>query len=300
MPKLRVLIMLMAILVAGLSRPADAGYNEIMVYVDGANLLFPDQKPLINNDNRTLVPVRFISEALGADVAWCSIKRTVEVNHQGKHILLEIGQHEALVDKNTITLDTQAEVHNSRTMVPLRFVSECLGAGVEWNGAAREIYITTAAAQPVKAFTGQPFKQEVDLPTSEYLGYKIYRANEPGAKVSYITADQLPAQVGEYIIFSLDVDDEYVHIKQRSLSGSIRPIPMHIKEDRLLTRARHYGDGQQGIYTYSYPLTLNGEIADGIGKADKAKIEAFAFDDITNNLDLEMLVIINPLYKGES
>ena len=74
---------------------------------------------------------------------------------------------------------------------------------------------------------------------------------------------------------------------------------MHIKENGYLTRNRNYLDGQQGIYTYSYPLTLRGEIADGLGKADKTKIEAFVFDDLIN-LKSQVLVIANPLYKGGS
>ena len=64
-------------------------------------------------------------------------------------------------------------------MVPLRFVSECLGAEVEWNGNAREVYITTKGRDS-KAFEGQPYNQKADLPTSDYLGYELYRANEPG------------------------------------------------------------------------------------------------------------------------
>lgn len=271
--------------------------NTVKVYVNVEEIVFPDQKPFINPDNRTLVPARLVSEALGAQVEWDGLKRTVKINYEGKTILLEIGLKQALIGTSVVTLDTKADIVNDRTMVPLRFVSECLGAKVEWNGEAREVYITTEDAKPIKPFTGQLFNQAVDLPISDYLGYKIPFADEPEARVSYITVDELPAQVGRTIIYSLTVDDDYVHVKQRSLSSSEMPVDMHIKENGLLTRNRCFIDGQKGIYTYSYPLTLKGEIADGIGKADKTKIEAFAFDDINNNGSLDMLVIKNPLYE---
>ncbi len=274
--------------------------NTVAVYVDGEKLSFPDQAPFINPDSRTLVPVRFVSEALGANVDWNGELQRVDISHQGKGIKLTIGQKEAKVDVGVVTLDTNAAIVSDRTMVPLRFVSECLGAEVEWNGNAREVYITTQNAKPVKPFEGVSFNQEEELPVSEYLGYKIPRTNEPGARVSYITVDELPAQVGPYVIYSLGVDDEYVHVKQRVISSSslAKPAGMHIKENGYLTRNRHYGDGQQGIYTYSYPLTLRGEIADGLEKADKTKIEAFVFNSINENIDSEVLVIANPLYEG--
>ncbi len=274
--------------------------NTVAVYVDGEKLSFPDQVPFINPDSRTLVPVRFVSEALGANVDWNGELQRVDISHQGKGIKLTIGQKEAKVDAGVVTLDTNAAIVSDRTMVPLRFVSECLGAEVEWNGNVREVYITTANAKPVKPFEGASFNQEEELPVSEYLGYKIPFADESGARLSYITVDELPAQVGDYIIYSLIVDDEYVHVKQRELTSNNmpRPVGMHIKENGYLTRNRHYGDGQQGINTYSYPLTLKREIADGRGKAEKTKIEAFVFDSINDIGYLEMLVIANPLYEG--
>ena len=142
------LVFLLAVMGAG---NILAAADDIKVYVDGAEVSFPDQKPMINADSRTLVPVRFVSEALGADVEWDGATNTVNIAHKGKSISLVIGQKQAKVDENSIVLDTAAALVNSRTMVPLRFVSECLGAKVEWNGAKQEVYITTLEFQEDKA-----------------------------------------------------------------------------------------------------------------------------------------------------
>lgn len=133
-------IFAVVLLLLPLSAPAA---DEIKVYVNGQETIFPDQKPLINADNRTLVPVRFVSQALGASVGWTEASKTVTIELNNKILTLAIGKKEATVGANTITMDTAAALINERTMVPLRFISEGLGARVEWNGAQRAIYITT-------------------------------------------------------------------------------------------------------------------------------------------------------------
>ena len=73
---------------------------------------------------------------------WDGSVNTVNITHKDKTICLVIGQA-SQVDLGLVSLDTAADLVNSRTMVPLRFVSECLGADVEWDGTARAVYITT-------------------------------------------------------------------------------------------------------------------------------------------------------------
>ncbi|MFY9377277.1 MAG: copper amine oxidase N-terminal domain-containing protein [Peptococcia bacterium] len=140
MKRLIVLLIVLFLLVA--STTVAMAANTVTVYVDGVRVNFPDQKAYINSDNRTLVPVRFVSEALGADVEWNAAARQVNVKQKGQNITLTIGQRVEKVNTGQVTLDTTASITNDRTMVPLRFVSECLNAQVEWNGSQRTVYIT--------------------------------------------------------------------------------------------------------------------------------------------------------------
>jgi len=117
----------------------------LSVYVDGNTVEFPDQQPYINEDDRTLVPVRFVSEALGADVGWEGTTQTVSVNQGSKQITLKIGESKATVDGQVVLFDTKAILTDkARTMVPLRFVSEALYAYVEWIESEQSVYITTS------------------------------------------------------------------------------------------------------------------------------------------------------------
>lgn len=105
----------------------------ITVYVDGEQIGF-DQPPIIQND-RTLVPMRKIFEALDAQVVWDEKEQTVMAIHNEDIILLHIG--EAGLYKNgalVYTMAVPAQIINDRTLVPLRAVAESLGASVGWDG----------------------------------------------------------------------------------------------------------------------------------------------------------------------
>jgi|GEM_PF-666750 len=91
---------------------------------------------------RTLVPVRFVSEALGADVEWIEEKRQVVIRDGGKEIVLTVGSFAVTVDGAEQALDCAPEQRPGCVFVPLRFVSETLGATVEYDAATQAVTIT--------------------------------------------------------------------------------------------------------------------------------------------------------------
>lgn len=122
-------------------------HPPITVYVDGAKLSF-DQPPIIQDD-RTLVPMRKIFEALDAQVIWDEPSQSVTAVRGTDVILFRIG--EAGLYKNgqlVYTMDVPAQILNDRTLVPLRAVAESLGAGVGWDGVNYVIDITSAGNTP--------------------------------------------------------------------------------------------------------------------------------------------------------
>jgi len=98
-------------------------------YVDTNNL---DIKPLVQN-GRTLVPVRFISENIGATVSWDDATQTVGIKTKAKHITLQLGSDKMMVDGNAVTLDVPAQEIGGRTLIPLRALVEALGKEVFWD-----------------------------------------------------------------------------------------------------------------------------------------------------------------------
>ena len=100
-----------------------------------------DSPPVIIK-NRTLVPLRVISESFGADVKWDPVLRIVEINFGSTDIKLQIGSNKASVNGKEVTLDVPPQIINGRTMVPLRFIVESFNANVAWDPDTRTITIT--------------------------------------------------------------------------------------------------------------------------------------------------------------
>lgn len=141
-----------ALLFGGVSStPVEAAAGNDMrmipVIVNGHKVKFPDTEPYINTDGRTMVPVRFVSEMLGAEVKWNANTETVNIKYEGKEIRMPIGSSEVTVDGEASTLDTAAELYEGRTMVPLRFVSEVLSSKVTWDDGAHAVQVTDSKYQ---------------------------------------------------------------------------------------------------------------------------------------------------------
>lgn len=140
------LTLLVAVAVLGLA-PAPASAQGVSVFVDGNRLNF-DQPPVMVG-GRTLVPLRGIFEALGATVVWDAPTRTVRAQRDATSIELTLGSTMATVNGQPVTLDVPAQSVGGRTMVPLRFIGEALGADVDWRPATRTVLITsTGGAEP--------------------------------------------------------------------------------------------------------------------------------------------------------
>lgn len=92
-------------------------------------------------EGRTLVPIRLISETLGAKVDWLPETRSVTVDKGEDHVELTIGVQDAAVNQGTVQLDVPPQIIQSRTMVPLRFIAEALGMKVDWDGTTRTVSI---------------------------------------------------------------------------------------------------------------------------------------------------------------
>lgn len=90
----------------------------------------------------TLVPLRGILEALGAEVKWVPETKQVIVSKDGVTVTLTIGSKIAWVNGTYVTLTEPAQIVNNRTMIPLRFVSESLGYTINWNGNTQKITIS--------------------------------------------------------------------------------------------------------------------------------------------------------------
>lgn len=126
--------------------PAAAEDTPITVYVNGQQVQFDVQPQLIND--RTMVPFRFIFEALGAEVTYAGETQTITANldNPARTITLQIGSVDATLEKGGEAYAFKSDVapilaEGDRTLVPVRFIAEALDNAVCWNGDKKQVNI---------------------------------------------------------------------------------------------------------------------------------------------------------------
>lgn len=113
--------------------------DEARIFVNGEKIIF-DEKPYIRQGN-TMVPMRAIFEALGANVSYEAQSKKITAEKDGTQVLLWVGQRAASVDGALRQLPTAVVNQNGSAMVPLRFVSEAFGAEVAWDAGSKTVTI---------------------------------------------------------------------------------------------------------------------------------------------------------------
>ena len=108
-----------------------SGEKGFKVFVNGRRP-FMDQPPVIKH-GRVLVPVRAVTTALGASVGYDMETQTITIEKDGATVELQLDSMTAVVNGETVTLDSPAASVNARTVVPLRFIAEALGIAVEYD-----------------------------------------------------------------------------------------------------------------------------------------------------------------------
>lgn len=103
-----------------------------------------DLVPTIDKaSGRTLIPVRFLAEALGAKVEWIVSTQKVIITEGGRRIVLTIGSPEVLIDGEKVTIDIVPEISpEGRTVVPLRFICQALDALVEYDQQTQQVHVS--------------------------------------------------------------------------------------------------------------------------------------------------------------
>ena len=109
------------------------GGETITIKVDEKTVDFPDAKPFVDDNGRTQVPVRAVSEMLDCKVDWVQETQTAVIEKEnGELITLTLGSDIMTIGESQVKMDTTVLLKEERTYIPVRFVAEALGLTVEW------------------------------------------------------------------------------------------------------------------------------------------------------------------------
>jgi len=115
--------------------------SDIKIMINGAE--FENQTEAVVENDRVLVPMREIFEALGATISWDGEKRQVNAQKEADNLVFTIGENMLYKNGEAKEMGTEAIIKNDRTLVPVRAVSESFGAQVGWDGENRTVTIIT-------------------------------------------------------------------------------------------------------------------------------------------------------------
>lgn len=160
------IMLVMSLLLTVLQPSLTLAYEgPIQVVVDHQKITFPDAQPFKDKNDRIQVPVKFVSEALGAKVKWDKETQTVTVEMDGKVVELTVDQQEYKLNGDVKTMDTAAMLIDTRTFVPVRFISEGLGAIVKWEQGINTVYIYSL---------GTDSNQVEEIRKEDIYGFTVY------------------------------------------------------------------------------------------------------------------------------
>ncbi|WP_179295459.1 copper amine oxidase N-terminal domain-containing protein [Bacillus sp. FJAT-45350] len=110
-------------------------------------------------ENRTLVPLRSIFEELGANVHWDAATKKITATKGSTKVILTVNSRHTSVNGKAVVIDVPAQVQKGRTLVPLRFVSEAMGASVDWDS---QLYMATISSKEKDIFVFLPKKSSTN------------------------------------------------------------------------------------------------------------------------------------------
>ncbi len=209
-----------------------SGMAAIQVEVNGRPLSF--RVPPTRVSGRTMVPLRGIFESLGAQVNWDADTSTIAATKGDTDVRLTIGDPRATVNGQTVLLDAPAMILNGSTMVPLRFVSEALGADVKWLEATQTASITTTGQDPVAApkAAAKPAKQ--------------------GQTMVIPQGTVIPVRLDKALSSATDRQGGPVTVTVRSAYDGDAEFPRGTKIEGVVSAVQQAGNGQPGMLDLAF------------------------------------------------
>lgn len=237
------------------------------------------ETPYVVGEGTTLVPLRVITEAFGAEVNWEDAEQKITLNYPDVKIILQIGNGTAVVNTHNETLLAAPVLKNDTTMVPLRFISETFGADVSYDEATEAITVVKDAAAAGSTITGitelsrigdSSYGWSIDTPEDMEMTDRSFG----GMFTVFEGADESSLSIS---VFPLNLDlsfDKYFSNMKDSYSGSTL-----IRADKGTTergnKYMHFEAKDSEVYNEYYCYYLSDKVIEisafALNNADSAK-----------------------------
>ena len=191
-----------------------------------------DVAPIIINE-RTMIPARAVFEQLGGTVSWNEASQQVTVQLGGHTVVLTIQSLNATVDGVLKTMDAVPRLYQGRTLIPIRFVAEALGATVGWDNATRTATINLGGVQPAPTPSVPATKGSITAVSVTYgTDSNLYTTVKITSSVAMTTSD--------YSVMTLTGPNRYVvdFTNFTGTSGSLKTFAKNTRSNAVVTGIR--------------------------------------------------------------
>jgi hypothetical protein len=197
-----------------------AAADAVSLQINGKTL--PVEVPPVIKSGRTLVPVKAISESLGADVIWDAKAKTVTIVKNSDTIILTINASDVRKNGNALNkLEVPAQIVNGRTMVPVRFVSETLGAEVDWDGATRTVKVTFTEKK-----ADMTPEELLEKSTVAMMAYDSYKFNATGS--IKVNVPKSPA-----LNMNMTMEGDFKKPAEIYMKQSMEPVGQNLPQEKI-------------------------------------------------------------------
>lgn len=212
----------------------DTGKNE-SITVTAVDIYNNDTKinsdvPAVLIQNRTMVPVKVITDILDAKVSWNNTKKQATITTDSDTIVLTIGRSTAIVNGKSVSLPggISAELLTyqgaGRTMIPFRFVSEQLGAEIVWNNTSKRVTINP------KISSTDDWQDWTETYGIQVVIDAGHGGSDPGAVANNKEEKDINLEVAERVsqkltkkgitVIMTRTEDEYIELVERAETGT--------------------------------------------------------------------------------
>lgn len=153
--------------------------SAVNVEVDGQAVAL-DVQPFVNEDNRTLVPLRAPMEALGATVNWDQANQVASIIKGDITVAFTVNQKTYTINGVSTNMDTAAILTSGRVLIPIKYAAEALGATVAWNSESKTVVITSAPEVATPPADNPPVQDEDQTNSGNLDIARVIAAAGPG------------------------------------------------------------------------------------------------------------------------
>lgn len=282
--------------------------DKINIVVNGSAIDFlNDQAPIIQ-DNRVLVPFRAVFEKMGAEVQWFEDIKLCEATYAGATVEIEIGSTKVYLGEGaTIESDVPAQIINGRTMVPLRVLSEGIGAEVKWDGETKTV---TVDMPEIKEEVGEsPESVEYEMTSEEFNSDDAdvsVSCTYPVVTTDYTYKDKINKSIKENVAKDIETFLESYNKEEKNIA-----ITCEVAENKAGLFSLSFKLGDDEVFSKTYGILNGAVVASGLVDIDLPKedeeenstysIKTYSVDDKASDTTTYIIATVEyPEFNGDS